>query len=89
VSGTTSAKGERRLSGITDNVLRGHALELGLVDVKVAAVDEDGPGDCAWYGAQASGDGPAADRLARRAPKIPGATLAGVSDRGGGRPWKG
>jgi hypothetical protein len=32
------------LSDITDNVLRGHALGLGLVDVKVAAVDEDWSG---------------------------------------------
>jgi hypothetical protein len=32
------------VSDITDNVLRGHALELGLVDVKVAAVDEDWSG---------------------------------------------
>ena len=28
-------------SDITDNVVREHALDLGLVDVKVAAVDED------------------------------------------------
>jgi hypothetical protein len=28
-------------SDITDNVIRGHALDLGLVDVKVAALDED------------------------------------------------
>jgi hypothetical protein len=32
------------VSDVTDNVLRGHALELGLVDVKVAAVDEDWSG---------------------------------------------
>jgi hypothetical protein len=32
------------VSDITDNVLRGHALGLGLVDVKVAAVDEDWSG---------------------------------------------
>jgi hypothetical protein len=31
-------------SDITDNVLRGYALDLGLVDVKVAAVDEDWSG---------------------------------------------
>jgi hypothetical protein len=31
-------------SDITDNVLRAHALELGLVDVKVAAIDEDWSG---------------------------------------------
>lgn len=28
-------------SDITDNVVRGYALEIGLVDVKVAAIDED------------------------------------------------
>jgi hypothetical protein len=28
-------------SDITDNVVREHALDLGLVDVKVAAIDED------------------------------------------------
>ena len=32
------------VSDITDNVLRGYALDLGLVDVKVAAVDEDWSG---------------------------------------------
>jgi hypothetical protein len=31
-------------SDITDNVIRAHALELGLVDVKVAAIDEDWSG---------------------------------------------
>ena len=31
-------------SDITDNVMRSRALELGLVDVKVAAVDEDWSG---------------------------------------------
>jgi len=31
-------------SDITDNVVRRHALELGLVDVKVAAIDEDWSG---------------------------------------------
>lgn len=31
-------------SDITDNVVRTHALELGLVDVKVAAIDEDWSG---------------------------------------------
>jgi len=31
-------------SDITDNILRRHALELGLVDVKVAAIDEDWSG---------------------------------------------
>jgi hypothetical protein len=31
-------------SDITDNVVREHALELGLVDVKVAAIDEDWSG---------------------------------------------
>lgn len=29
------------VSDITDNVVREHALDLGLVDVKVAALDED------------------------------------------------
>jgi Protein of unknown function (DUF3052) len=28
-------------SDITDNIVREHALDLGLVDVKVAAIDED------------------------------------------------
>jgi hypothetical protein len=32
------------VSDITDNVLRGYALDVGLVDVKVAAVDEDWSG---------------------------------------------
>ena len=32
------------VSDITDNVVRSSALELGLVDVKVAAVDEDWSG---------------------------------------------
>jgi hypothetical protein len=32
------------VSDITDNVVRSAALELGLVDVKVAAVDEDWSG---------------------------------------------
>jgi len=32
------------LSDITDNVVRRHALDLGLVDVKVAAIDEDWSG---------------------------------------------
>ena len=31
-------------SDITDSVIRGYALDLGLVDVKVAAVDEDWSG---------------------------------------------
>lgn len=31
-------------SDVTDNVVRAHALELGLVDVKVAAIDEDWSG---------------------------------------------
>jgi hypothetical protein len=31
-------------SDITDNVVRQHALELGVVDVKVAAIDEDWSG---------------------------------------------
>jgi hypothetical protein len=32
------------VSDITDNVVRAYALELGLVDVKVAAIDEDWSG---------------------------------------------
>jgi hypothetical protein len=32
------------VSDITDNVVRRHALDLGLVDVKVAAIDEDWSG---------------------------------------------
>lgn len=32
------------VSDITDNVVRSYALDLGLVDVKVAAVDEDWSG---------------------------------------------
>ena len=32
------------VSDITDNTVRGYALDLGLVDVKVAAVDEDWSG---------------------------------------------
>jgi hypothetical protein len=31
-------------SDITDNVVRGHALPIGLVDVKVAAIDDDWSG---------------------------------------------
>lgn len=31
-------------SDITDNVIRDHALPLGIVDVKVAAIDEDWSG---------------------------------------------
>lgn len=31
-------------SDITDNVVRGHALAIGLVDVKVAAIDNDWSG---------------------------------------------
>jgi hypothetical protein len=37
-------KAAGHVSDITDNVVRGHALELGLVDVKVAAIDEDWSG---------------------------------------------
>lgn len=37
-------KAAGHVSDITDNVLRSCALELGLVDVKVAAVDEDWSG---------------------------------------------
>ena len=44
-AGTLWAAWPRRATGhhsdITDNVLREHALELGLVDVKVAAIDDD------------------------------------------------
>jgi hypothetical protein len=29
------------VSDITDNIVRRHALDLGLVDIKVAALDED------------------------------------------------
>lgn len=32
------------VSDITDNVIRAHALPLGVVDVKVAAIDEDWSG---------------------------------------------
>jgi hypothetical protein len=32
------------VSDITDNTVRGYAIDLGLVDVKVAAVDEDWSG---------------------------------------------
>jgi hypothetical protein len=31
-------------SDITGNVVRGHALPIGLVDVKVAAIDDDWSG---------------------------------------------
>ena len=31
-------------SDITDNVIRAHALPIGLVDVKVAAIDDDWSG---------------------------------------------
>ncbi|HEY6789710.1 MAG TPA: hypothetical protein VI365_20615 [Trebonia sp.] len=31
-------------SDITDNIVRSHALEIGLVDVKVAAIDDDWSG---------------------------------------------
>jgi hypothetical protein len=47
-AGTVWALWPRRAAGhvsdITDNVVRACALELGLVDVKVAAVDEDWSG---------------------------------------------
>jgi hypothetical protein len=47
-AGTLWAAWPRRAGGhdsdITDNVVRLHALELGLVDVKVAAIDEDWSG---------------------------------------------
>jgi hypothetical protein len=32
------------MSDITDNIVRRHALELGLVDVKIAAIDDDWSG---------------------------------------------
>jgi hypothetical protein len=32
------------LSDITDNIVRSHALAIGLVDVKVAAIDDDWSG---------------------------------------------
>ena len=39
-------------SDITDNIVRSHALELGLVDVKVAAIDDDWSGlRLVWRGA--------------------------------------
>jgi hypothetical protein len=47
-SGALWAAWPRRAAGhdsdITDNVVREHALELGLVDVKVAAIDDDWSG---------------------------------------------
>jgi hypothetical protein len=47
-AGAVWAAWPRRAAGhhsdITDNVLRAHALDLGLVDVKVAAIDEDWSG---------------------------------------------
>ena len=47
-AGAVWAAWPRRATGhdsdITDNVVRGLALELGLVDVKVAAIDEDWSG---------------------------------------------
>jgi hypothetical protein len=47
-AGTLWAAWPRRAAGhvsdITDNVVRGLALELGLVDVKVAAIDDDWSG---------------------------------------------
>jgi hypothetical protein len=47
-AGTLWAAWPRRAAGhdsdITDNVLREHALELGLVDVKVAAINNDWSG---------------------------------------------
>jgi DUF3052 family protein len=47
-AGAVWAAWPRRAAGhdsdITDNVVRAHALELGLVDVKVAAIDEDWSG---------------------------------------------
>jgi len=47
-SGAIWAAWPRRAAGhasdITDNVVRGYALDLGLVDVKVAAIDADWSG---------------------------------------------
>jgi hypothetical protein len=47
-SGAIWAAWPRRAGGhdsdITDNVVRGYALDLGLVDVKVAAIDDDWSG---------------------------------------------
>jgi hypothetical protein len=47
-AGAVWAAWPRRAAGhdsdITDNVVRAHALDLGLVDVKVAAIDEDWSG---------------------------------------------
>jgi hypothetical protein len=47
-SGAVWAAWPRRAAGhasdITDNIVRSHALELGLVDVKVAAIDDDWSG---------------------------------------------
>ena len=37
-------KAAGHLSDITDNVARGHALALGVVDVKIAAIDHDWSG---------------------------------------------
>jgi hypothetical protein len=50
-------------SDITDNVVRGHALAIGLVDVKVAAIDNDWSGlRLVW---RAVNRGPAANRAPR------------------------
>jgi hypothetical protein len=47
-SGAIWAAWPRRAAGhasdITDNIVRSHALEFGLVDVKVAAIDDDWSG---------------------------------------------
>jgi hypothetical protein len=46
------------VSDITDNVVRSCALDLGLVDVKVAAVDEDWSGlRLVWRAGNRSADG--------------------------------
>jgi hypothetical protein len=46
-------------SDITDSVVRGYALDLGLVDVKVAAVDEDWSGlRLVWRTASRAGGPP-------------------------------
>jgi hypothetical protein len=46
-------------SDVTDSVVRGYALDLGLVDVKVAAVDEDWSGlRLVWRTANRAGGPP-------------------------------
>ena len=60
-SGAVWALWPRRAGGhdsdITDSVVRGYALDLGLVDVKVAAVDEDWSGlRLVWRSGSRDGD---------------------------------